>query len=100
MTTDDEKNESSSSIIRAPSMYLNEKSSQRAPIVDDAENGYVQELAPAKVDGIELHPKPTSDPLDPLNFSRFRKWTCLGIVMWMYVWCIPPNSSWMLMVRL
>lgn len=45
--------------------------------------GYVKEFAPAK-GGVELHPKPTEDPLDPLNFSRIEKWTILGIVMWMY----------------
>lgn len=44
--------------------------------------GYVKEFAPAK-GGVELHPKPTEDPLDPLNFSRIEKWTILGIVMWM-----------------
>lgn len=44
--------------------------------------GYVKEFAPAK-GGIELYPKPTEDPLDPLNFSRIEKWTILGIVMWM-----------------
>ncbi|KAF8254210.1 MFS general substrate transporter [Wilcoxina mikolae CBS 423.85] len=49
----------------------------------EVEKGYIQEYAPAK-DGIELHPKPTTDPLDPLNFSRCRKFTCLGIVMWKY----------------
>jgi hypothetical protein len=44
--------------------------------------GYVKEFALAK-GGIELCPKPTEDPLDPLNFSRIEKWTILGIVMWM-----------------
>lgn len=44
--------------------------------------GYIQEYAPAG-DGIELNPKPTSDPLDPLNFPRFQKWTCMAIVMMM-----------------
>jgi hypothetical protein len=46
------------------------------------EKGYIHEFAPAK-DGIEINPKPTTDPLDPLNFSQSRKFTCLGIVMWM-----------------
>lgn len=31
--------------------------------------------------GIKLHPQPTSDPLDPLNWSRLQKHTILGIVM-------------------
>jgi Na+/melibiose symporter-like transporter len=49
----------------------------------EQDKGYVQEYAPAK-DGIELHPKPTTDPLDPLNFSRAQKLTCLSIVMALY----------------
>lgn len=28
-----------------------------------------------------VHPQPTSDPLDPLNWSRLQKHTILGIVM-------------------
>lgn len=35
-------------------------------------------------DGIKLHPQPTSDPLDPLNWSSLRKHTVLGIVMLKY----------------
>jgi hypothetical protein len=31
--------------------------------------------------GIKIHPQPTSDPLDPLNWSRPEKHTILGIVM-------------------
>ena len=33
-----------------------------------------------------LHPQPTSDPLDPLNWSAFQKNSILGIVMlkWAY----------------
>lgn len=31
--------------------------------------------------GIKIHPQPTSDPLDPLNWSRLEKHTILGIVM-------------------
>ncbi len=34
-------------------------------------------------DGVRLHPEPTCDPLDPLNWSRWRKLVVLGIVMWM-----------------
>lgn len=32
-------------------------------------------------DGVKLHPQPTADPLDPLNWSSFKKHTILGIVM-------------------
>ncbi|KAL2011057.1 hypothetical protein VTN00DRAFT_3775 [Thermoascus crustaceus] len=35
-------------------------------------------------DGIKLHPQPTSDPLDPLNWSSLRKHIILGIVMLKY----------------
>lgn len=31
--------------------------------------------------GVKIHPQPTSDPLDPLNWSRLEKHTILGIVM-------------------
>ena len=48
----------------------------------EVKRGYVQEYAPVR-DGIELRPKPTTDPLDPLNFPRHKKWVCLAIVMWM-----------------
>ncbi|KAI9886331.1 MAG: hypothetical protein M1823_001889 [Watsoniomyces obsoletus] len=34
--------------------------------------------------GIRLYPQPTNDPLDPLNWPRWRKLVILGIVMWMY----------------
>ncbi|KAI9795401.1 MAG: hypothetical protein M1833_007189 [Piccolia ochrophora] len=34
--------------------------------------------------GVRVHPQPTSDPLDPLNWSAWRKNTILGIVMFMY----------------
>lgn len=32
-------------------------------------------------DGFRLHPQPTSDGLDPLNWSFFQKHTILAIVM-------------------
>ncbi|CAI7654520.1 unnamed protein product [Penicillium bialowiezense] len=34
--------------------------------------------------GVTLHPQPTSDPLDPLNWSNLRKHSILAIVMWKY----------------
>ena len=55
---------------------------QEAKAEPEVKRGYVQEYAPVR-DGIELHPKPTTDPLDPLNFARYKKWVCLAIVMWM-----------------
>jgi hypothetical protein len=35
--------------------------------------------------GIRLHPQPTADSLDPLNWSRLQKHTILSIVMFKYV---------------
>jgi hypothetical protein len=32
-------------------------------------------------DGIKVHPQPTTDPLDPLNWSTWRKSVILAIVM-------------------
>ena len=34
-------------------------------------------------DNAILHPQPTADPCDPLNWSRLRKNTILGIVMYL-----------------
>lgn len=34
-------------------------------------------------DGLRLHPQPTADPLDPLNWSWAKKHTILAIVMYM-----------------
>ncbi|KAL4901609.1 hypothetical protein BDW74DRAFT_170065 [Aspergillus multicolor] len=39
---------------------------------------------PIEQNGIRVHPQPTSDPLDPLNWSRLQKHTILGIVMFKY----------------
>ncbi|KAL1863423.1 hypothetical protein Plec18167_000517 [Paecilomyces lecythidis] len=44
-------------------------------------------------DGFKLHPQPTGDPLDPLNWSSIRKHTILGIVMFK---CVPIIESAML----
>lgn len=34
-------------------------------------------------DGIVLHPQPTADALDPLNWSSWKKHTILAIVMYL-----------------
>ena len=34
-------------------------------------------------DGVQSHPQPTTDPLDPLNWTSFRKHTILAIVMYL-----------------
>jgi hypothetical protein len=33
--------------------------------------------------GTQVHPQPTNDPLDPLNWTKLRKHTILAIVMWL-----------------
>ena len=36
-------------------------------------------------DGVRLHPQPTADPLDPLNWSFAKKHAILAIVMYLSV---------------
>lgn len=43
-----------------------------------------EDLPVVEHDGFRLHPQPTSDPLDPLNWSSFRKHSILAIVMALY----------------
>ncbi|GIJ99781.1 hypothetical protein Aspvir_003784 [Aspergillus viridinutans] len=52
---------------------------QSAPI----ELGLIGETT-IEQNGIKIHPQPTSDPLDPLNWSRLEKHTILGVVMFKY----------------
>lgn len=52
---------------------------QEKPL-QDSEAGESYDLSVSK-DGVKLHPQPTSDPLDPLNWSSFKKHTILAIVM-------------------
>ncbi|KAL6233361.1 hypothetical protein BDW75DRAFT_242079 [Aspergillus navahoensis] len=42
------------------------------------------EAVSVEQNGIRIHPQPTSDPLDPMNWSRLQKHTILGIVMLKY----------------
>ncbi|KAL3460324.1 major facilitator superfamily domain-containing protein [Aspergillus heterothallicus] len=39
---------------------------------------------PVEKDGVHVHPQPTTDSLDPLNWPRMQKNTILGIVMFKY----------------
>lgn len=55
---------------------LNEK----GPI--DADVGQFAEVGVVK-DGLKVHPQPTADPLDPLNWSTLKKHTILAIVMYL-----------------
>lgn len=47
------------------------------------EEGTVNQDHNISKDGVILHPQPTADPLDPLNWSSFRKHTILAIVMYL-----------------
>ena len=42
------------------------------------------DLGSSRGDAISTHPQATQDPLDPLNWTWWRKHTILGIVMFMY----------------
>jgi hypothetical protein len=42
------------------------------------------EPLPVEQNGIRVHPQPTCDPLDPLNWSWLQKHTILAIVMLKY----------------
>lgn len=44
----------------------------------------VEEIPVLKHDGLKMHPQPTSDPLDPLNWTSLRKHSILAIVMALY----------------
>lgn len=56
--------------------YINEKQH-----IDRSE-GQAYEAGVLK-DGVRTHPQPTTDPLDPLNWSSAKKHTILAIVMYM-----------------
>lgn len=47
-----------------------------------AEVGQSSEIGIFK-EGLRVHPEPTADPLDPLNWPRWRKHGILAIVMYL-----------------
>ncbi|KAL4998718.1 major facilitator superfamily domain-containing protein [Aspergillus recurvatus] len=51
------------------------------------------EAVPVEQNGLRVHPQPTSDSLDPLNWSRLQKHTILGIVMLKYLPSRPSSLS-------
>jgi hypothetical protein len=60
-------------------------SSQSTSAIDEKQSvpvelGIIRETT-REQNGTKIHPQPTSDPLDPLNWSRLEKHTILGIVM-------------------
>lgn len=57
------------------------------PLDEKAEDGTIAPHPPGAdnvvmKDGIRVHPQPTSDPLDPLNWTTFQKHTILAIIMY------------------
>lgn len=61
--------------------HLNEKKLQELPATNGGSE--LETIAGPSItkDGIALHPQPTSDPLDPLNWSSVKKHGILAIVM-------------------
>jgi hypothetical protein len=62
----------------------NVASLEKVPTYRDTLSDSDDEIRVTK-DGIKLHPQPTADPLDPLNWSFLKKHVILGIVMLKYV---------------
>ena len=54
------------------------------PKVPSTDFGFVKEYH-IGIGGIELVPRPTRDPLDPVNFSKWEKRVTLSIIMFMSV---------------
>lgn len=61
---------------------IDDPSKPKEPLDDEKQYGLPSSTRPALLkDGIRLHPQPTSDPLDPLNWSSWKKNSILAIVM-------------------
>ncbi|KAF2839660.1 major facilitator superfamily transporter [Patellaria atrata CBS 101060] len=67
---------------------LNEKDVERRKDVPEKADGILGtadlDIPILIKDGMRLHPQPTSDPLDPLNWTAMRKNSILAIVMSLY----------------
>ncbi|KAL4779353.1 major facilitator superfamily domain-containing protein [Aspergillus varians] len=63
-----------------------EKTEKSSMDIDPVQEKQPEPITAAEVEhnGIKVHPQPTADPLDPLNWSRLQKHTILGIVMFKY----------------
>lgn len=57
-----------------------ERLAEKGTILGEERQSY--DIALSK-DGLKLHPQPTADPLDPLNWSFAKKHTILAIVMYL-----------------
>ena len=71
------------------SSEINEKKVEEEPRTAVPE---IEHAGPVMKDGLVLHPQPTSDPLDPLNWSSLKKHAILAIVMILYA-SEPSNTS-------
>ena len=88
-----EPSENSLNVEKHKNVLEKEKYKDAKPIVGSYRAIYLDPL------GKELFPTPTIDPLDPLNWPRWRKYICIFIVMYMY-FLFTYLSFWhMLMVR-
>jgi hypothetical protein len=58
-----------------------EKDDLKKGIAGDDEKIDTDDAVALAKDGLKMHPQPTSDPLDPLNWSSLKKHGILGIVM-------------------
>jgi len=65
---------------------INEKNGLHQDGPEESGEGYESNILR---DGVKLHPQPTADPLDPLNWTSFRKHTILAIVMFKYASLLP-----------
>jgi len=66
---------------------MDEKKLNESELAPESHNGGQEKPVKATDDagvvhnGMRVHPQPTSDPLDPLNWSSIRKHSILGIVL-------------------
>lgn len=66
------------------STLRNEGLEKNSATSDEAHDIVAQQLPVLEHDGSTMHPQPTSDPLDPLNWSSIRKHGILAVVMALY----------------
>lgn len=65
-------------------MSQSEKKPEMDAAVQEKNTSDITTTDAVEHNGIRVHPQPTADPLDPLNWSRLQKHTILGIVMFKY----------------
>ena len=70
-------------IVNAPTVLADTQEKDVKKEEEDIQ-GQTYDFAVEK-DGVRTHPQPTSDPLDPLNWSSMKKHSILAIVMFKFV---------------